>query len=378
MEKRRFKFNLRELAGSMGDFGTLFPLVVGYIAICGMDPVGLLVTIGIANIATGIIYRLPMPIEPMKVIAITAIAQRWEPSLIYATGIATGLVWIILSFSGIMDKLASIVPKAVVKGIQTGLGLMLAFEALKMMGGSWLLGAAALAIILLLKDNKYFPAALVLILGGIVIMYTQGNLAGIGYRGVSLPQFQTVTLSDMWEGMVLAGFAQIPLTATNAVIATAALLKSYWPDSHVSEKQLSANMGIMNLVLPFAGGMPLCHGAGGLAGQYTFGARTGGTNIIEGSIEIGLGLLLGSSIALLFGGFPMAIIGAMMFFVGYQLILAGYKTFREDITIRDTLSLAATAIAAVFINMALGFLIGMVLYYLMKKMKWGQSSLHKP
>ncbi|KNZ40916.1 putative sulfate/molybdate transporter [Acetobacterium bakii] len=374
--KRRFHFNLRELAGSMGDFGTLFPLVVGYIAICGMDPVGLLITIGIANIATGIIYRLPMPIEPMKVIAITAIAQRWEPSLIYATGIATGMVWLVLSLSGIMDKLASVVPKSVVRGIQTGLGLLLAFEALKMMGVNWILGAAAFVIIILLKDNKYFPAALVLILGGIGIMVIQGDMADIAYRGLSLPQFQTVTLNEMWEGMVLAGFAQIPLTATNAVIATAALLKTYWPDSHVTEKQLSANMGIMNLVLPFMGGMPLCHGAGGLVGQYTFGARTGGTNIIEGSIEISLGIFLGSSIALLFGRFPMAIIGAMMFFVGYQMIFSGYKTFKEEITITDAISLVATAIAAVLINMAVGFLVGLAFYYFMKKMKWGQSSLH--
>ena len=64
----------------------------------------------------------------------------------------------------------------------------------------------------------------------------------------------------------LAGFAQIPLTATNAVISTSSLIKKYWPDKVVKESRLSLNMGIMNLILPFFGSMPLCHGAGGMAG----------------------------------------------------------------------------------------------------------------
>ena len=64
---RDFEFNLRELAGSMGDFGTLFPLAIGYIAVCRLDPAGLFIWMGLVNIATGVIYRLPMPVEPKKV-----------------------------------------------------------------------------------------------------------------------------------------------------------------------------------------------------------------------------------------------------------------------------------------------------------------------
>lgn len=359
----------------MGDFGTLFPLVVGYIAICGVEPAGLLIMIGIANIVTGLVYRLPMPIEPMKVIAITAIAQQWDPSLIHAAGVATGIVWLVLAFSGIIGKICALVPMSIVRGIQAGLGLLLAIQAVKMMSTGWALGIAALVIIFLLKDSRYFPAALVLIIGGIAWMYIRGDMAGIAYTGIMLPTLQSITLGNMWKGMVLAGFAQIPLTATNAVIATAALIKEYWPDSHVSEKQLGANMGIMNLILSFASGMPLCHGAGGLAGQYAFGARTGGTNIIEGTIEILLGVFLGSSIALLFGRFPVAIIGAMMLFVGYTLIARGYQALRADSSVSDALALAVTAALAVLFNMAIGFMAGMALYYAMKKWQWGQAPL---
>ena len=366
--KRPLEFNMRELAGSMGDFGTLFPLAVGYIAINGMDPTSLLIMIGIANITTGLIYRLPMPIEPMKVIAITAIAQQWEPSLIHAVGVSTGIVWLIMAFSGIMDRIAKIVPNTVIKGIQTGLGFMLSIQAFKMMSDNWILGILALIIIIFLKDSKYLPASIVLVAGGILIMYFQGSLSEVAYNGINLPNFKLVNLKNMWEGMILAGFAQIPLTATNAVIATAALIKEYWPDSNISEKQLSTNMGIMNIILPLFGGMPLCHGSGGLAGQYTFGARTGGTNIIEGGIEIILGLLLGSSIALIFGSFPLGIIGSMMLFVGYKLILRGYESYLIDSSLKNVLPIILTVLGALFINMAGGFILGMVAYYVIEKL----------
>jgi len=35
-----FEFNLRELTGSMGDFGALPPLAIGYIMACKRKPAG--------------------------------------------------------------------------------------------------------------------------------------------------------------------------------------------------------------------------------------------------------------------------------------------------------------------------------------------------
>jgi MFS superfamily sulfate permease-like transporter len=191
-------------------------------------------------------------------------------------------------------------------------------------------------------------------------MFFQGQLRHLGSPGFSLPPLTSFRPREVWDGLVLAGFAQIPLTATNAVIATASLIRKYWPDRPVSEQQLSLNQGVMNVILPFFGGMPLCHGAGGLAGQYYFGARTGGTNIIEGLIEISLGLFLATTIAGLFTAFPTAIIGAMMLLVGIEL-----TKFAKEIRIgRDMVPLAVTLIAALAGNMALGFLAGMGTHYL--------------
>jgi MFS superfamily sulfate permease-like transporter len=162
--------------------------------------------------------------------------------------------------------------------------------------------------------------------------------------------------------LLRAGFTQIPLTATNAVIATSALIVAYWPDKPVAQRCLSLNTGIMNLILPFFGGMPLCHGAGGLAAQYYFGARTGGANIMEGLMEIAMGLFLATSIAALFAVFPMAIIGAMLLMVGIELIM-----FAKDVRLgMDVIPLAATVVVSLVSNMAFGFLAGLAVHYLIR------------
>ena len=359
-----FEFNLRELAGSMGDFGTLFPLAIGYFAVNGMNPTGLLVMLGIANIATGIIYKLPMPLQPMKVLAVVAIAQKWSPSLIYASGVATGVIWLILSLTGLAQKLAAITPRSVVRGIQVALGIMLAIEGFKMVSTWWILGAISIVIVIILRTNRYAPAAIVLMVLGIGIMGFKGQLSGVVQPSFTAPPITLFNPIEMWQGLVLAGFAQLPLTATNAVIATSALLKEYFPSRPVSEKKLALNMGIMNITLPFFGGMSMCHGAGGLAGQYYFGARTGGTNIMEGIIEISLGLFLAGSIGTLFAIFPKSIIGAMMFLAGLQL-----TKFARDIKKQEIAIITVTVVLSLLTNMAIGFVVAVITYHALRRWK---------
>ncbi|MBM4313137.1 MAG: hypothetical protein FJ122_04360 [Deltaproteobacteria bacterium] len=359
MKIKSFEFSLRELAGSMGDFGTLFPLAIGYIAVCGLDPAGFLVMMGIANIATGLVYKLPMPIEPMKVLAVVAIAQHWTPSLIYASGFAMGIVWLFFAVTGIIDRLAKITPNSVVRGIQATLGILLAVEAVKMISTGWGLGIVAIVIVLTLRESRYAPAALVLILLGIAIVAFQGRLPPADAIRFTPPPLTGFSPKEVWDSLVLAGFAQIPLTVTNATIATSALIATYWPEKPVGVGKLSWNQGIMNLILPFFGGMPMCHGSGGLAGQYYFGARTGGTNFIEGAIEISLGLFFAAAIAGLFSAFPAAIIGAMMLLVGIEL-----TKFARDIRWdRDLAPLTATVTIALLTNMAVGFLAGLAAHH---------------
>jgi MFS superfamily sulfate permease-like transporter len=362
MRIRDFEFNLRELAGSMGDLGTLLPLTIGYFAVNGLNPAGLLVMMGLANIVTGIVYHLPMPIEPKKVLAVVAITEKWTPSLIYATGFGTGIIWMILGFTGLIQKIARYTPRSAVRGIQIALGVMLAIEGFKMVSTGWILGIISLLVVVFLRNNKYAPAAIVLMLMGIGVIGFSGEFIQAIDFGFTLPPITLFKPVEIWQGMVLAGFAQIALTAANAVIATSALISQYFPEKPVPEKKLALNMGIMNVVAPFFGGMPMCHGAGGLVGQYYFGARTGGTNIIEGLIEITFGLFLAGSIGTLFALFPKSIIGAMLLLVGVEL-----TKFVRDIRKNELVIMALTAGVSLLTNMAIGFVAAIVVYHAFRK-----------
>ncbi len=373
MKAGAFRFDLRELAGSMGDLGTLIPLAVGYIVVCGLNPAGIFIMMGLANIVLGLVYQIPVPVQPMKVIAVAAIAQQWSPSMVYACGFAMGVIWLIFTATGIIDQAGKFVPHSVVRGIQVALGVLLAVKALKMVSGLgstwWLLGIFFAIIMLLLRRNRYAPSAIVLMILGVAVMVVKGQFHGVGSPGLNVPTLTIFSFKEIWETLLLAGFAQIPLTATNAVISVASLTRTYWPDKPIKEKRFALNMGIMNAIFPFFGGMPVCHGAGGLAGQYYFGARTGGAKIMEGMIQLFAGLFLATSIAKVFAVFPLAIIGVMLFLVGIELI----KLSKDIGLSRDLVPMVATVLISLItkglklrLYMAYGFAVGLVAHYSME------------
>lgn len=354
-------FSLQEFSGAMGDFGTLIPLAAGYIVVCGLDPAALLISIGIISIATGLVFKLPVPIEPMKVLAVVAIAQVWTPPMVYASGFAMGLIWIIFAASGLIELIARYTPQPVIRGIQAALGIMLAIQAFRMLSTWWALGLAAMLVAIVLRNNRFAPGILMILLLGVAISFYQGlSFAGLRPE-FALPAFTVFSLNDVWPVMLLAGFAQVPLTATNAVISTASVMKTYWPDNEIRPKKLAMSIGVINLALPFVGGMPICHGAGGLAAKHFFGARTGGANISIGLVELLCGLFLASFVAIIFTGFPEAIIGAMLLLIGFEMI-----RFVKDVKWGlDLIPLALTIAISVLTNMAFGFIAGIAVYYLL-------------
>jgi len=358
-----FEFNLRELAGSVGDFGTLVPLALGLIVICRMDPVALFCMVGLTNIVTGVVYRLPMPVEPKKVVAATAIAQAWDAAVVSATGMGLGILWLVLSAAGLARRLARITPQSVIRGIQLALGISLCLEAVRLAQPEPLLALVALALLLLLRQSRVAPGALVVVAVGVALMAWRGDLSELRV-GFSLPTWRWPRLEDIWAGMVGAGFAQIPLTLTNATLATSAMIRELFPEKPVAEDRLLLNQGIANIATSLVGGMPMCHGAGGLASQHYFGARTGGANIMEGLIEIALGVLLGGSLATLLAAFPLPLMAGMLFAVGVQL---GQRA--ADLKRWPLAAAAITAGVAVLTNMAIGYAAGLLACYLRDRLQ---------
>jgi predicted benzoate:H+ symporter BenE len=364
MEIRGFEFSLRELGGSLGDFGTLPPFTVGYIVICGFQPAGLLLGIGITNIFLSLIYRLPLPVQPKKVVGSVALSQAWPVPQVLGAGFSLGVLWIVLSLSQRLSELLMRVPKPVVRGIQLGLAISLALTGGELMNQQLPLALIFLFLGLLLLRNRHLPSSIFLVLFGFLYSIFTGNLDIHNIQlGVSLPSLHLFSLDDFFYGFIYAGFAQMFLTLTNAVIATVSLIHELFPERRdVTPKNLIMNMGFMNLLTPFIGGMPLCHGAGGLAAQYMFGARTGGAILMEGLIEVSLGLFFSRSIQDIFIAFPEFITGVMLIMASVEL---GRIAFKVE-GMRTAIVLFTALVSAVF-NIAIGFIAGLILYYAVEK-----------
>ena len=366
LSELRKKFTLAEFGGSLGDWGTLIPFIIGYVSIVGLNPAGIFLCIGITNIILGIKYNLPLPVEPQKTIGTVAISQKWSPNLVISTGFGTGIVWLILGFTKKLNVIVEKIPQIAVRGIQLGLGLILGWAALLLFSDNIILGVISMAIIIVLINNKRIPSAIILtILGIFIIFYTGALLLSQISMGLPTFQFQIPTWENILIGMLIAGLAQLVLTLANVMIATVKLSKDLFPDKKdaIDANSLAFNMGLMNVINPFLGGIPQCHGSGGLAAQYAFGARTGGSMIMEGILEIFLGLFCSNLLFLIFMEFPKAILGAMLL---YTAILLGKIAFK-DFNAKTAPIIIISGILCFIFNLIVGFLAGLVLYLIFKK-----------
>jgi hypothetical protein len=323
----RVRFDRNELSGAFGDIGTDFPLIVGMILAAHLDPGGVLLVFGLMQLLTGLLYGMPMPAQPLKAMAVLVITQKLSGNILFGGGLAVGVIMLILAVTGLIDGLTRLVPKAVVRGIQLGLGLQLATLALKDYLPSegragWALGISAFVLILLFLGNRRFPPAPFVILLGIVwAVIFRIHPSQFGSFGVHLPQIHVPARHDIWLGFLLLALPQIPLSLGNSILATRQIAEDLFPYRHVTARKISLTYAAMNLINPFLGGVPTCHGSGGIVGHYNFGGRTGGSVIIYGLVYITLGLLLASSFGQVILLFPKPVLAMILLFEAIALML---------------------------------------------------------
>lgn len=323
----RVRFDRNELAGAFGDIGTDFPLIAGMILASGLHPASVLIMFGAMQVLTGLLYGLPMPVQPLKAMAVIVITQRMAPEILYGGGLAIGILMLALAASGLVDWVARAVPKSVVRGIQFGLGLQLATLALRTYlpaGGvpGYVLAAVGFVVTVALMGNRKYPPALFVIGLGIAYALLFHLDAAVFRRslGFSLPRVAAPTPRDVLTGLVVLALPQLPLSLGNSILATRQVLADFFPSRPVSVRKISLTYAIMNLINPFLGGVPTCHGSGGVAGHYAFGARTGGSVIIYGAIYLSLGLFFGSGFRELIDLFPQPVLGVILAFEGLALM----------------------------------------------------------
>jgi MFS superfamily sulfate permease-like transporter len=368
------RFDRMEWAGAFGDLGTLIPFVVAYIGMVGMDPFGILFAFGVSLIVCGAYYRTPMPVQPMKAAGAVAATQAAQtavitPAAVVGASLATGLIWLVFGMTGVARRIAAWVPRFVVVGIVLGLGIAFMVEGVKMMATGWLTAAIGFMGTLLLLTNRAIPAMFLLLIFGAVcgVIAEPGLLQKLSGTSIEFraPSFAVsdLTWKDFALGLVFLALPQLPLTLGNAIMATADENNRLFPDRPVNESKLATSTGILNLFGASVGGIPMCHGAGGMAGHVAFGARTGGATVILGVTLLVLALFFSGSVQTFFGVLPKAILGVILFLTGAQLAL-GSCDFSKDKGERFiTLMTAAFCIW----NVGLGFLAGIVGAYLHKR-----------
>ncbi len=390
----RYKFNRLELAGSLGDLGTLLPLAIGMIMINGLSPSGLFFAVGLFYIFSGAYYGITVPVQPMKVIGAYAIATAMSASQIAASGALIGLFLLIIGGTGAITIVGKYTPKPVVRGVQLSTGTLLMAQGVKFMVGASkfqilqkaaepylslqnlgpvpvgiVIGIVGGVLTLLLLDNKKLPAGLIVVLGGLGLGMLFGTHEGFDKFefGIYLPKilpFGMPTGPDLSFALLVLVLPQIPMTVGNAVIANADLSEQYFgtDSKKVTYRALCISMSLANFLSFLVGGMPLCHGAGGLAAHYRFGARTAGSNLMIGLVFVALAILLGANALAVVYLIPMSVLGVLLVFAGSQLTLT-IIDMRERKDLFVALVMLGITLAS---NLAVGFVVGIAVAYALK------------
>ncbi|KAI4765992.1 hypothetical protein E4T52_00323 [Aureobasidium sp. EXF-3400] len=401
---------LNELSGALGDLGTLLPLLIALTLTKSISLSATLVFSGLANIATGVAFGIPLPVQPMKAIAAIAISQSYTINENISAGLFVGGVVTFLSLTGLLKWFGRVVPIPVVRGIQMGAGFALAISAgtslLKPLGwtspdwsDNWLWAMSAFIFLLLSSLIPRVPYALLVFILGLTL---SGIHLSTSHPPTQPSHFQTwhpktylPTPKDFYKGAFEAAVTSL----------SASLFPSNQPPTPTNT-QIGLSVGLANLIGCWFGAMPMCHGSGGLAAQHRFGARSGASIIILGLVKLILGLIAGESIIPLLQRFPKSLLGIMVLAAGVELAKVGQslddvqdaweETENEDAAATDkrrklneqekknrwAVMLVTVAGCLAFKNDAVGFIAGMIWHWglkaeeMVKQRQWrGQRRL---
>ncbi|CAL4917663.1 unnamed protein product [Urochloa decumbens] len=422
-----------ELNGAMGDLGTYIPIVLSLSLSRDLDLGTTLIFTGAYNAVTGLIYGVPMPVQPMKAIAATALSDpTFGVPEIMAAGILTAAFVLFLGATRLMKLVCWIVPLPVIRGIQLAQGLNFAMAAVKYIryeqdlskGKSgnrrpWtgldglILAVAAIAFILLVNGagsdsqesqeeegrgqeegereppaqaggrwrsmirrvSPAIPSAVIVFVVGVALAVAR-HPAALRELRLGPSRMRVVRISrDAWRrGFLKGAIPQIPLSVLNSVVAVCKLARDLFPPQQAaaaaSATSVSVTMGAMNLVGCWFGAMPCCHGAGGMAGQYRFGGRTGGCVAALGGMKLALGIVLGGSMLRVLVAFPVGLLGVLLLFAGVELALAARDMASKA---EAFVMLLCAAVSLVGSSAALGFVCSMIAYGLLMLRAWAMG-----
>jgi hypothetical protein len=317
------RFTRTELSGAVADVGVLVPIAVALIVANGLSATAVLLPAGLLYVAAGFVYRLPVPVQPLKAFGAIAIAKGLGSDEIAAGALLMGAIFLVAGRVGLLDLAARAFPRALVRGVQLTVGLLFLKIAWGLVAdppesfteyalqAQWAvpLGAAAFAAAFLLKR---YPVSLALVGGGVVVMLVYAaNEGALGPSALVFPHLDAATFVTAFTVLVIP---QAPLSFANSCLATADAARVYFGEraSGVRPGRLATTFGTANLAVGAISGMPVCHGAGGMTAHYSFGARTGAAPLMIGGALVTLALGAGAGLGALLPAFPLPILAGLL------------------------------------------------------------------
>ncbi|WP_306053385.1 putative sulfate/molybdate transporter [Natronococcus wangiae] len=353
------EFTARELAGALGDSITVLPLLVALAATTTVSLPHVLVGFGVFQIVWGLYYGMPLSVEPMKALVGLAIVGSLSYPELAAAGLLAGGVLLAVGRLGLVGRLQRVVGEPVIRGVQFAVALLLLEAAVGLSVGNLPVAVAGLAVVVALALVGYRQVSVLAVLA-------LGAVAATAATGVPTPRVPDPALFPAGSPAVTTAalegtVAQLGMTIGNAAIATALLCGDLY-DRDIDADDLSQSMGVTCLAAIPIGGVPMCHGSGGLAGKYAFGARTGGANVLLGLGYLALALVAAGA---LLAAFPLALLGVLLVVVALELGRAAFDPVADG---RSLALVVGVGVVGLAINVGVAFVLGAVAF-------WGVSRL---
>lgn len=327
-----FRVGVGEVAGAVADLGVMVPLATALILVNGLDAGSVLVWAGVLVLGAGVAFRVPFPVQPLKALTAVAVAQQLAPEVIHAAGLEVAGFLLLLSFHHVADRVARVFTKPVVRALQLGVGVLLVITALDLVRKPpavfaatpeapwpWVLMLAAFAGVVLAARTRHYWVAIAILGGGTVAALLAVEPA-LGGPSFTLPSLDVPAAGAFGTAFFLLVVPQLPLTFGNAVVAVDQLQHEYFGPaaSRVTPSRVCLSAGLGNAVSALFGGMPMCHGAGGLTAHARLGARTAGMNLVLGGSFVVLGLLFAAQIPVLLGLLPVWGLAGFLVYAGLR------------------------------------------------------------
>jgi SulP family sulfate permease len=366
----RFRFDRLEVSAAFADLGVLVPIAIALIVKNGLSATAVLLPAGLLYVAVAWLYRLPVPVQPLKAFGAIAIAAGIGPDGIAAGSLLMGMIFFALGASGLLDLAARVFPTAIIRGVQLSVGLLFLQIAWGLVSApprpfldvgipsAYLIVGTLIVVLgsLLLRRR---PITLVLVAFAIAVAVLRQSAGWhFGPTPLVVPHLDPATLGTAFIVLVVP---QLPLTFANSCLATADAAKVYFGERAraVRPGRLAMSLGAADLLSGTISGMPVCHGAGGLTAHVTFGARTGAAPLTIGVALVVVAVAFGAGLSSLLAGFPLPVLAGLLTVAG-MLHIALLRDLRGGQAWAFALGVGVIGVA---VNLAVSVTIGLAAWW---------------